>query len=163
MRKYLSLFLALLLVFSLSACGQTENDNSNDSKTKPAQSSSLEVIDTDIPNNFVLIKGGSFQMGSPDSEAWRSADETQHLVTVSDFYMSKYELTQKEYEEITGSNPSNFSGEDLPVENISWLDAVAYCNARSEKDGLTPVYIINGQNVSWDRSANGYRLPTEAE
>ena len=72
-------------------------------------------------------------MGSPESEAWRSADETQHLVTVSDFYMSKYELTQKEYEEITGNNPSNFSEENLPVENISWLDAVAYCNARSEK------------------------------
>lgn len=102
-------------------------------------------------------------MGSPESEAWRSADETQHTVTVSDFYMSKYELTQKEYEEITGNNPSSFSGENLPVENISWLDAVAYCNARSEKDGLTPVYTIDGQNISWDRSANGYRLPTEAE
>ena len=70
-------------------------------------------------------------------QAWRSADETQHSVTVSNFYMSRYELTQKEYEEITGNNPSNFSGENLPVENISWLDAVAYCNARSEKDGLT--------------------------
>ena len=163
MRKFVSLLLALSLIFSMAACSQTENDNSNDSKTEPTQSSSLEVIDVDIPDNFVLIKGGSFQMGSPDSEAWRSADETQHSVTVSDFYMSKYELTQKEYEEITGSNPSNFSGEDLPVENISWLDAVAYCNARSEKEGLTPVYTIDGQNVSWDRSANGYRLPTEAE
>ena len=102
-------------------------------------------------------------MGSPQSEAWRSADETQHLVTVSDFYMSKYELTQKEYEEITGNNPSNFKGDNLPVENISWLDAVAYCNAKSEQDGFTPVYTVDGQTVSWDRSANGYRLPTEAE
>ena len=116
-----------------------------------------------VPENFVLIKGGSFQMGSPDSEPWRSVDETQHTVTVSDFYMSKYELTQKEYEEITGNNPSNFTGDDLPVENVSWLDAAAYCNALSERDGLTPVYTIDGQNVSWDRSANGYRLPTEAE
>lgn len=163
MKKYLSLFLALLLIFSLADCSQTENDNGDDSKTEPTQSSSLEVIDVDTPDNFVLIKGGTFQMGSPDSEAWRSADETQHSVTVSDFYMSKYELTQKEYKEITGSNPSNFSGEDFPVENISWLDAVDYCNARSERDGLSPVYTIDGQNVSWDRSANGYRLPTEAE
>ena len=69
--------------------------------------------------------------------------------------MSKYELTQKEYEEVMGSNPSNFKGEHLPVENVSWLDAVAYCNARSERDGLTPVYTIDGQTVSWDRSANG--------
>lgn len=163
MRKFVSLFLSLSLIFSLAACSQSENDNSNSGETEPSQSSSLEVADMKVPDNFVLIKGGTFQMGSPDSEAWRSTDETQHSVTVSDFYMSKYELTQKEYEEIVGSNPSNFSGEDLPVENISWLDAVAYCNARSEKDGLTPVYTIDGQNVSWDRSANGYRLPTEAE
>lgn len=161
MRKIGSLLLSLSLIFSLAACSQTENPDT--SSEQPPASHSLEVTDMQVPENFVLIKGGSFGMGSPESEAWRSADETQHVVTVSDFYMSKYELTQKEYEEITGHNPSNFSGENLPVENISWLDAVAYCNARSEKDGLTPVYTIDGQNVSWDRSANGYRLPTEAE
>ena len=60
-------------------------------------------------------------------------------------------------------NPSNFSGENLPVESISWMDAVAYCNARSEQEGLTPVYTIDQTSVSWNRSANGYRLPTEAE
>lgn len=117
----------------------------------------------DIPDGFVLIKGGKFQMGSPDSEAWRGDDETQHLVTVSDFYMSQYELTQKEYQEVMGSNPGTFFGENLPVENISWFDALAYCNARSKKEGLKPVYTVDGQNVSWDRSADGYRLPTEAE
>lgn len=161
MRKFTSLLLSLFLIFSLVACSQSENSDTS-SEQSPA-SSSLEVTDMQVPENFVLIKGGSFQMGSPDSEAWRSADEARHSATISDFYMSKYELTQKEYEEITGNNPSNFSGENLPVENISWLDAVAYCNARSEKDGLTPCYTIDGQNVSWDRSANGYRLPTEAE
>lgn len=161
MKKFVSLLLTLSLIFSLAACSQSENSDTS-SEQSPA-SNSLEATDMQIPENFVLIKGGSFQMGSPDSEAWRSADETQHSVTVSDFYMSKYELTQKEYEEITGNNPSNFKGDNLPLENISWLDAVAYCNARSEKDGLTPVYTIDGQNISWDRSANGYRLPTEAE
>ena len=161
MRKFVSLFVSLFLIFSLTACSQPENSDTG--SDLPSTSDSLEATDMQVPENFVLIKGGSFQMGSPDSEAWRSADETQHLVTVSDFYMSKYELTQKEYEEITGKNPSNFKGDRLPIENISWLDAVAYCNARSEKDGLTPVYTIDDQNVSWDRSANGYRLPTEAE
>lgn len=116
-----------------------------------------------ISEEFVLIKGGSFQMGSPDSEAWRSADETQHSVTVSDFYMSKHELTQREYAAVIGSNPSSFSGDDLPVENVSWLDAIAYCNARSKAEGLTPAYTVDGQTVAWDRSANGYRLSTEAE
>lgn len=161
MKKIVSLILALSIAISLAACSQSENPDTE--SEQPSASNSLEVTDMQVPENFVLIKGGSFQMGSPESEAWRSADETQHTVTVSDFYMSKYELTQKEYEEITGNNPSSFSGENLPVENISWLDAVAYCNARSEKDGLTPVYTIDGQNISWDRSANGYRLPTEAE
>lgn len=116
-----------------------------------------------VPENFVLIKGGFFQMGSPETEAWRGKDELQHNVTVSDFCMSKFELTQQEYEAVTGKNPSNFKGENLPVENISWLDAIAYCNARSEKEGLAPAYTVSGQIVSWDRSANGYRLPTEAE
>lgn len=161
MRKTISLLLSLSFIFSLAACGHSEDPGT--SSQQPSASNSLEVTDMQAPENFVLIKGGSFQMGSPESEVWRSADETQHTVTVSDFYMSKYELTQKEYEEITGSNPSNFKGDNLPVENISWLDAAAYCNARSERDGLTPVYTIDGQNVSWDRSANGYRLPTEAE
>lgn len=60
-------------------------------------------------------------------------------------------------------NPSSFDGENLPVENVSWYDAIEYCNRLSEREGLTPVYTIDGENVSWDRSANGYRLPTEAE
>ena len=111
----------------------------------------------------MLIKGGSFEMGSPEDEPWRSADETRHTVTVSDFYMSPYEVRQCEYAAVTGNNPSNFSGDDLPVENVSWLDAIAFCNALSEKENLTPAYTVNGETVTWDRSANGYRLPTEAE
>lgn len=162
MKKYVALILSILLILSLAACGQSES-NTSEIENALSESDTLEVSNMIIPDDFVLIKGGTFQMGSPETEAWRSADEIQHPVVISDFYMSKYELTQKEYEEITGNNPSNFSGENLPVENISWLDAIAYCNARSEKDGLTPVYTIDGQNISWDRSANGYRLPTEAE
>lgn len=117
----------------------------------------------EVPEGLVLIQGGSFQMGSPDTEPWRSEDETQHPVTVSDFYISPYELTQAEYQEVVGENPSSFSGENLPVENVSWMDAVIYCNARSEQEGLTPVYTIDDQNVVWNREADGYRLPTEAE
>ena len=116
-----------------------------------------------VEDGFVLIKGGSFAMGSPEDEPWRSADETRHTVTVSDFYMSPYEVRQSEYAAVMGSNPSNFSGDDLPVENVSWLDAVAFCNALSEKENLTPAYTVDGETVTWDRSANGYRLPTEAE
>lgn len=168
-RTIISLLLAGSMALSLAACGgQTPPDASGQDSSPTTDTSSTSAPTpaaepAEIPADFVLIEGGTFQMGSPEDEAWRSDDETQHTVTVSDFYMSAYEVTQAEYAEVTGENPSSFSGDDLPVENVSWLDAVAYCNARSEVEGLTPVYTVDGQNVSWDRSANGYRLPTEAE
>ena len=147
---------------SLSQEENTESRNPPQEETAHSQTGS-PTVRTDIEDGFILISGGTFEMGSPDGEAWRSDDETQHTVTVSDFYVSPFELTQKEYSEITGKNPSNFSGDDLPVENVSWLDAILFCNAYSEKMGLTPVYTADGNYISWDRSADGYRLPTEAE
>ncbi len=134
-------------------------------QSKPAEpptNSNLEQT-ADVQDGFVLIKGDSYKMGSPKDEPWRSGDEAQHTVTVSDFYISPYEVRQSDYESVTGENPSNFAGDNLPVENVSWLDAIAYCNALSEKENLTPAYAVDGQTVTWDRSANGYRLPTEAE
>lgn len=164
--KRISVFLlAIVMLFAMSACSTNTQNNTLDGASGSADTSSTDSgsATIEVSESFVLVKGGSFEMGSSDTEAWRSDDETQHTVTVSDFYMSIYELTQKEYREITGENPSSFSGDDLPIENISWMDAVRYCNARSEKENLTPAYTIDGQNVTWDRSANGYRLPTEAE
>lgn len=149
--------------------GQTEVRQEETDAAKESDINAAEGNDTGnltavpLPEEFVLVHGGTFQMGSPEEEAWRSEDEVQHTVTVSDFYMSAYELTQAEYQEITGENPSSFLGEDLPAENIFWLDAVSYCNARSEREGLTPVYTVDGSDVTWARSADGYRLPTEAE
>ena len=102
-------------------------------------------------------------MGSPETENWRIEDETQHEVRLSAFYISPYETTQAEYERLMGVNPSDFKGEALPVDSISWLDAIRYANARSAEAGLTPVYTVTGESVLWDRSAAGYRLPTEAE
>ena len=62
-----------------------------------------------------------------------------------------------------GNNPSTFIGEKLPVDNISWLDAVNYANEKSKDAGLIPVYDVTSNEVSWDMSVDGYRLPTEAE
>ena len=114
-------------------------------------------------DEFVFVKGGKFLMGSPKSENWRSDDENQHEVILSDFYISKYEVTQAEYKSLMGENPSTFKGDDLPVENVTWLDAVKFCNEKSKSENLTPVYKIEGSKVTWDLSANGYRLPTESE
>jgi formylglycine-generating enzyme required for sulfatase activity len=114
-------------------------------------------------DNFVRINGGTFTMGSPASEVERNEMEIQHQVTVSSFYMGKYEVTQREWAAVMGSNPSNFKGDNLPVEMVSWFDAIDYCNRRSQREGLTPAYTRNGENVTWNRGANGYRLPTEAE
>jgi formylglycine-generating enzyme required for sulfatase activity len=102
-----------------------------------------------------------FYLPAPGS--MRFADEVQHSVTVSSFYLGRYEVTQKEWREVMGNNPGYFKGDDLPVENVSWYEAVEYCNKRSQKEGLTPAYTIKGTNVTWNKKANGYRLPTEAE
>lgn len=99
-------------------------------------------------------------------------------VTLRNFYIGKYEVTQSEWLEVMGGNPSTFRGGDLPVEMVSWYDAVEYCNKRSVKEGLEPYYTItkntidsNNKNdndhIKWqvtpNPEANGYRLPTEAE
>lgn len=157
MKRISAFLMAVIIIFSLVACGNGSQKSETDN-TKMTENTM-----TIPPENFVLITGGTFEMGSPDTEGWRSEDEMQHTVTVSDFYMSTYEVTQAEYNEVMDSNPSSFSGDILPVETVSWLDAIHYCNARSELEGLTPVYSIEGQTVTWNRSADGYRLPTEAE
>lgn len=160
MKKWISVLLTAAMCLALAACGAEE---SPEGSAAVSENTSETEENGGVPERFVQITGGEFEMGSPDTEGWRSEDETQHPVTVSDFYISAYEVTQEEYQAVMGENPSNFSGENLPVENVTWYDAVAYCNARSEQEGLTPAYTVDGTNVSWDRSADGYRLPTEAE
>ena len=112
---------------------------------------------------LLLLEGGTFTMGSPQDERQRGQDEVSHEVTIGAFYVDPYEVRQSDYERIMGENPSHFRGGDLPVENVTWYEAVEYCNRLSESAGLTPVYTIEGDTVSWNRSADGYRLLTEAE
>ena len=131
---------------------------------------------------MVSIPAGTFMMGSPVSEPNRNSIETQHSVELTKgFSMGKYPVTQAQYQAVMGSNPSSFNGSDLPVEQVSWYDALVFCNKLSMSEGLTPAYSINGStnpaawgsvptgdDATWngatmDLSANGYRLPTEAE
>jgi formylglycine-generating enzyme required for sulfatase activity len=129
----------------------------------------------DDTNRFVYVKGGTFQMGRPDAN---SNERPVHDVTLSSFYMGVYEVTQADWEAVMGNNPSFHQGNNLsafqqgltaehrgrlPVENVTWYEAVAYCNALSKKEGLATAYTINGTDVTLNSGAAGYRLPTEAE
>jgi len=111
--------------------------------------------------DMVYVEGGTFQMGSDSEEGNR--EKPIHSVTLSSFHIGKYEITQKQWKAVMGSNPSKFKGDNLPVESISWYQAVEFCNKLSQKEGLTPAYTINGRNVTCNWKAIGYRLPTEAE
>jgi formylglycine-generating enzyme required for sulfatase activity len=103
-----------------------------------------------VPSTFepdmVFVEGGTFMMGSPETEQGRSADEVQHQVTLSSFSIGKYEVTQAQWKAVMGNNPSEFKyGDNYPVENVSWEDAQEFCNRLSTATGKQ------------------YRLPTEAE
>jgi formylglycine-generating enzyme required for sulfatase activity len=112
---------------------------------------------------LAFIGSGNFTMGSPPAEPDRRNNETQHTVSLKGYYIGKYEVTQGEYAAIMGNNPSTNQGDTMPVEHVSWYDAINYCNARSRAEGLEPAYTIQGTRVSWNRGTRGYRLPTEAE
>ena len=127
---------------------------------------------------MVFVKGGTFQMGNNNLFY---SDKPSHNVTVSSFYIGKTEVTQVQWEYVMGNNPSSCIGESKPVDRVSWFDAIVYCNKLSIMQGKTPVYSVNGKTnpADWDytpcenkfirgclmmnASANGYRLPTEAE
>ena len=105
---------------------------------------------------LVSIPAGTFQMGQT------GIAEPVHTVTLFAFEMSAYETTQGQYTAVIGSNPSHFTEDNnLPVEQVSWNDAIMFCNALSTKAGLQPCY--NESSGACDFSKNGFRLPTEAE
>ncbi len=113
-----------------------------------------------------LIPAGEFQMGSPAKGSYEMNELPQHKVVISrPFYLGIYPVTQGEYEKVMNKNPSSNSGNDrLPVENVSWFDAVDFCNAQSAIEGLPAFYRIKPKMVEVpDWSSAGYRLPTEAE
>ncbi|MFW5627728.1 MAG: bifunctional serine/threonine-protein kinase/formylglycine-generating enzyme family protein [Candidatus Cloacimonadaceae bacterium] len=110
--------------------------------------------------DMVLVDGGNFMMGSSYG---KDEEEPYHEVIISSFLISRYQVTQEQWNNIMNKNPSNFKGDSLPVEQVSWCDAIKYCNKLSIKEGLMPCYSGSGDNIICNWEANGYRLPTEAE
>ncbi len=111
---------------------------------------------TESGAEMVELAGGSFIMGDENE-----IDATPHEVILSPFYIDKNLVTQEAYEKVMGDNPSRWKAGDNPVEQVRWSDAVKYCNKRSKLEGLEPCYDL--ENWQCNFSANGYRLPTEAE
>jgi formylglycine-generating enzyme required for sulfatase activity len=122
------------------------------------QAQQPKEITNSIGMKLVLIPKGTFMMGSPESEEGRDKDENQHEVTISkDYYLGVYEVTQAQYEKVMGKNPSYFQGAivgnenaDLPVDRVSWEDAVEFCKKLSDLP-------------EEKKAGRVYRLPTEAE
>ena len=123
--------------------------------------------------DMLEVLGGTMDLGDVEGYTTEPSDQLPvHSVTISTFELSRYEVTQALYESIMGENPSWFQftngftdDSSRPVEMVSWQDAIEFCNALSRKAGLTPCYTIDvpPTTVTWDTSADGYRLPTEAE
>jgi formylglycine-generating enzyme required for sulfatase activity len=120
----------------------TVSEKGEEIDRKPGQAEYLrESLGNGIVLDLVKIPGGTFQMGSHEHER----KQPIHSVTVAPFWLGKFPVTQEQYEAVVGTNPSHFKGAKRPVEKVSWLDAIAFCQRLSEKSG------------------NQYRLPSEAE
>ena len=141
------------------------------SVTKGRENDAVDAIARSALENLaeirmVSVRAERFVMGRP---LMRSTDPPnpmfqEHLVTLTgDFLISATEINQAQWGLVMKRNPSQFQGDALPVETVTWFDAVQFCNLLSKRDGLAPCYEIDGSVVTWNPDASGYRLPTEAE
>jgi formylglycine-generating enzyme required for sulfatase activity len=149
-----------LTVIAVAGYLMTRESSEQSTKKQPAISATLNSTGKALPDlgatfvenlngvklEMMRVPGGSFTMGSPDSEEGRGNSEgPQHQVAVPSFYIGRYEVTQAQWEAVMGNNPSRFKGDDLPVEKVSWNETKVFCRKLSQ---------ITGKN---------YRLPSEAE
>lgn len=129
----------------------TISSESGKQDTGGASDQSLREI---MESRMVRITRGVFHMGY---------EKGRHEVTVNDFWIDKYPVTQSLYHKVSNENPSHFTGDDKPVEKVTWLDAVRFCNDLSRSMGLNPAYTIEQEKVERKGDAPGFRLSTEAE
>lgn len=115
-------------------------------------------MDAGAGNEMVAIPPG--QVTLSDRRTQRSWS-----VEIAPYHMAAFPITQSQYAQVTGRRPSIAQGDRFPVENVSWWDAIRFCNALSRREGLTPAYRLHAdaEDVEWNPSVDGYRLPTEAE
>ncbi|MBQ9630988.1 MAG: SUMF1/EgtB/PvdO family nonheme iron enzyme, partial [Treponema sp.] len=140
------------------------------------QDSDIDVLDlaakrfavSKIQQSMVTVKAGTFLMGTETASGPRTAliSSPTHRVTLDSFQIMSIEVTQSIYQAVMGENPVRVAknkGDDLPVNEVSWEKAIKFCNLLSEAAGLEPCYDGEANDIIYNSSANGYRLPTEAE
>ena len=121
------------------------------------------VLDT-VNYELTRIEAGRFVMGSPESELGREAGETQHPAVIRrPIWMGTTEVSLGLWNAINNRKTGRRVRNDLPKTNVTWFQAVRFCNALSRAEGLESAYTIQGKDVTWDREKHGFRLPTEAE
>lgn len=115
-------------------------------------------------SNPVETKPDLVKAALAEGVTYKNVDKLMIAVPGKKFSILATEVTQELYKSVMGENPSEFNGEkNLPVEKVSWYDAVEFCNKLSKEAGLEPAYSINGSSVEWNRNASGFRLPTVEE
>ncbi len=129
-------------------------------------------METTLNDGMILVEGGSFLMGYDRGDVF---EQPVHKVSLSSYYISPYEVTQGLWHQVMGGSINHqrakmkpagkLKGEGWthPMYFVSWFEALEFCNKLSELNHLNPCYTIDGERVSCDFTANGYRLPTEAE
>jgi formylglycine-generating enzyme required for sulfatase activity len=138
----------------VAGCAQRESSG----PTEKAIEARPQMLRTKTGIEMVHIPAGEFDMGDDNGE---DDERPAHRVQISSFYIDVCEVTQESFQAVMGRNPSKSKGPQKPVESVSWLAAVQYCNMRSAREGLKPCYDL--KTFACDFTADGYRLPTEAE
>ena len=155
--------IALLLFCVACSVEKTDTPSANTPPTSYGDNTTPinpapKQIDTPSDIAMISIPAGEFVMGD---DAGEYDEKPARTVQVSAFYMDMYEVTQESYTALMGMNTAKHKNPQNPVEQLGWFAAIKYCNMRSQREGLTPCYDL--ESLVCDYTANGYRLPTEAE
>lgn len=161
MRRLTSIALAILACATLTACNRGGTPESNTGSGASASATETPSVISKSGVGMISIPGGSFTMGSDQGNP---DEQPAHHVTVTGFLMDKYPVTHEMFAKAQVPNPSHWQeNPHNPVESVRWRDAKSYCNERSRLEGLKPCYDEKTPEWDCDYTANGYRLPTEAE
>lgn len=130
---------------STELLGSTESLESEENTEKTVREATITIVVDECEIKLNIVEAGSFQMGSYEGIGEEDELPVRDITITDDFYIGVYEITQEQWEAVMGTNPSTYKGSDLPVETVTWVECVEFCEKLSK---------LSGYNVS---------LPTEAQ